>query len=692
MTQWKLKSDWLSRCRVFKSPALCASFRSAVRMEGRDIALRCPGVRTARRPVPTKTWRSFWSAVGSAAKCRFWNPWERPEGVGGKAAPGGSRTLGQGCAVGMEGRDIARRCPWVRTARRSVPTKTWRSFWCAVGSAAKCRFWHPWEGTEGVEGKAAPEGAAVQDLAVCHRSSPNKAIANARLNGWVDLALLWGILAIATAIFPTQAQVDPKTTPEYQRGQEQSHVLCISCHVYPEPDLHDVVTWRKQVYPLMYKNARIAGIDVNGSSADKAALEQWRLIWDYYYLAAPTNALPQGPRARIQRELKGFTVEDPKYRRGLGYATMLRIDPATRQIYVGNALTRSLDVLDQNGKGLASLKLDSTLTHLLREPNGDWLGTQIGMVVPDDRPLGRLTRLTRTGLPFQVGTDVLTNLVRPIESAVGDLTGDGRPDLVVCSYGNLTGVSGKLAWYKNHGDGHYEEHILLDRPGATRCQLFDYNHDGRLDIIALMAQAREGVSLFRNDGGGEFTEIHLLTQPPAWGFVSLQVTDFNGDGHPDLLLGNGDLGDFECPPKRYHGIRIYLNDGHWKFREAFFYPQNGTYQAIAADFDNDSDLDIAAISFFPDYARSPEESFVYLANQGNLEFSAWTFPECERGRWITMDVGDLDGDQDPDIVLGAAYKVPFRTTDELQERWKREGPSLLILRNQHRSPAAAPAK
>jgi hypothetical protein len=32
--------------------------------------------------------------------------------------------------------------------------------------------------------------------------------------------------------------------------------------------------------------------------------------------------------------------------------------------------------------------------------------------------------------------------------------------------------------------------------------------------------------------------------------------------------------------------------------------------------------------------------------------------------------------------LGAAYKTPFRTTGEIQARWDKEGPSLLILRNQ----------
>jgi hypothetical protein len=418
----------------------------------------------------------------------------------------------------------------------------------------------------------------------------------------------------------------------------------------------------------------------NSPSPDaRLLMEQWNAIWkDYYLVAAPETAPPQDPHPPIVPDLDLFKVEDPHCAPTNGYATMIQIDKQTRQIYVGNALTKSLDVLDSNGHLLTSSAVDSTLTHLLKVSDG-WLGTQIGIVPPNDLPLGLVTLYDRKENRFEKKCDLITGLLRPVHSAIADLLGDGRQELVVCSFGN---TGGRLAWYSSNAPCSFNEHGIMDRPGALVSRILDVDHDGKPDLVVLTAQGKEGVFLYHNEGRGEFSERPLIEQPPVWGYTYFELADFNGDGHLDVLTANGDRGDFECPPKMYHGIRIYLNDGHWNFSEAFFFPLNGAYKAIAADFDGDGDLDIAAISFFPDYEKSPEESFVYLENAGGMKFTPHTFPHPDRGRWLTMDAGDLDGDGDVDLVLGGVYKTPFRAPQGLMERWQKEGPSILILRNQ----------
>ena len=105
---------------------------------------------------------------------------------------------------------------------------------------------------------------------------------------------------------------------------------------------------------------------------------------------------------------------------------------------------------------------------------------------------------------------------------------------------------------------------------------------------------------------------------------------------------------------------------------------NGCYKAVARDFDGDGDLDIAAISFFPDLGHQPEEGWVYLENEGGYDFQPYSLPETEKGKWLTMDVADLDGDGKPDIVLGNFSLHAPVTKAGIDVK---KGPPFLVLKN-----------
>ena len=121
----------------------------------------------------------------------------------------------------------------------------------------------------------------------------------------------------------------------------------------------------------------------------------------------------------------------------------------------------------------------------------------------------------------------------------------------------------------------------------------------------------------------------------------LSLVDFDGDGISIYSQPTATNADYALLLKPYHGVRLYLNDGRNRFAEAYFLPLNGAYKAQAADFDGDGDFDIAAIGFFADYAGAPAEAFVYLRNEGGMQFAPSTFDEVLAGRWLTMDVATL---------------------------------------------------
>ena len=138
----------------------------------------------------------------------------------------------------------------------------------------------------------------------------------------------------------------------------------------------------------------------------------------------------------------------------------------------------------------------------------------------------------------------------------------------------------------------------------------------------------------------------------------MQLIDFNKDGAVDIVYTNGDNADYSPILKPYHGVHVFLNDGKDNFTEGAFYPMYGAFQARAADFDLDGDMDIAVISFFPSDPTKSQANFLYLEQTQPFKFKPYTFKEANQGKWMTLDVGDADGDGDADILLGSfAMKI-----------------------------------
>jgi hypothetical protein len=471
-----------------------------------------------------------------------------------------------------------------------------------------------------------------------------------------------------------------------EEGRKLAQQVCAACHMFPEPELADRFTWANGILPRMSywlgydtvswtnepggEQVLAFGKVPSSPLVDLAGL---KLIHNYYLSSAPLKPLPQESKPELKTELRHFRVRKSSYGKGQAMATMVKIDERSKLLHVADAGAKKLVRLKADGTLAGSLEMANPIVHLLERADG-FYATQIGSVLPSDLAEGAVVKIGSQGRS-------LTGLRRPVECAAADLNGDGREDLVVANFGNILG---RFSWYEAKGDGSREEHVLLERPGAVGVKVHDFDKDGRPDIVVAMAQAQEGVSVFFNRGEERFEERIVAQKHPAWGFSHMELVDFNKDGEMDLLVTNGDNGDNVLFPncvKPYHGVRLYLNQGKGQFAEAWFYPLYGAYRAVARDFDLDGDMDIAAISFFPDYWEGSKESFVYLECLGAMKFAASTFVQSISGRWVTMDAGDLDGDGDADIVLGASNRSFGDVPKGLNASWQESGPSVLLLEN-----------
>jgi hypothetical protein len=402
-------------------------------------------------------------------------------------------------------------------------------------------------------------------------------------------------------------------------------------------------------------------------------LRDWEKIEAYYLQEAPIEPLPQDTKTPPISGLPGFSPWIPALSMNITpLLTLVQYDKAGKSLYVGDR-RKKLYTYNHHLQLTDSLQLPSAPSHLLTEKGNTWLLT-MGFMDPSDNYAGQLLIKEQHASELKA---VFSQLPRPVHLSMADINSDGKQDWIVSGFGNQTG---RLSWFEKGDKGQMNEHIIHPVPGTLKTIVHDFNHDGLPDIMALMAQGDEQISIFYNKGKGNFEEKTILRFPPVHGSSYFELTDFNQDGAPDILYTNGDNADYSSILKNYHGVRIFMNDGKNNFDQQWFYPMYGSIKAIARDFDEDGDLDIAAIAFFPDYKLLPDESFIYFENTGNLNFQPYTTHISRLGRWLVMDAGDVDGDGSQDIILGSFALSPGTAPEHLVNAWA-QGPPFIVLRN-----------
>ena len=494
------------------------------------------------------------------------------------------------------------------------------------------------------------------------------------------------------------------------RGEELAGLYCGTCHLEPAPDILPKRSWEAALgymgYWLGMENldyladhpdfaqfnvaSRHEILERENALPSGAALNEsdWAALRHYYVESAPATPLPQADKPALNWQLPRFEIVQTDYPITVAVTTLIRVRETTSEIYIGDSVAQTLTILDGDGRlktgpvraprAISPVDIEFVGDTAYLGSIGDLAATMPSLARPAHIAAIELRGQSIANAEFAVAVD---NLFRMADMNVLDLNGDGQLDFIVSGFGV---VVGNVSWYESQADGSYQEHVLLALPGAVKTEPYDFNGDGLLDIMVLLSDAREGLHILENQGGNEF-ELHtIFSAHPAYGHTYFELQDFNADGAMDVLVVNGDNVDSDPynTNKNYHGLRIYLNRGDYRFEEAFFYPLYGAFMAKSADFDDDGDLDIVANSFYPDFSSETRESFTYLENQGELHFAAFTNGQVMRGRWMTMDIGDVDGDDDVDVVLGGGY-IPtgmFAHMDLFSE-FTETGQPILILKN-----------
>ncbi len=286
--------------------------------------------------------------------------------------------------------------------------------------------------------------------------------------------------------------------------------------------------------------------------------------------------------------------------------------------------------------------------------NGDGNPDLVVAVKPFEPPGGKFNFYVllgdgHGGFAQPVGYLGANLLSSPIKLA--DVDGDGHLDLVAAVAG-----SDLLTVRLGHGDGTFSTNSV-NQPGVSYLlAVADLNRDGRMDVVASSSRDSKLLVFLGSTNG-------TLNAVPHTGVAvgvgrPVAIGDMNGDGTPDLVAL--DDSSFTGPQ-----LTIILGTGDGHFGVKMNFPLRFEPSSIKlGDINGDGNLDIVL-------ANPLIGSVTVLLGDGRGGFVAQGRTDYAVGSGaLSLDLGDLDGDEDLDIVTVAPGDGSLNSISVLLNRSK----------------------
>lgn len=283
-------------------------------------------------------------------------------------------------------------------------------------------------------------------------------------------------------------------------------------------------------------------------------------------------------------------------------------------------------IADVNGDGIPDLLVanedDATVSVLLGDGKRGFIAAQ--------------------GSPFRCNPN-------PNDIAVADMNGDGNPDLVIANtqtpYITILLGDGKGGFKA----APHSPFATTSDPHPHGVAVGDFMGDGKPAVV-IDSWGNRSILLIPSDGHANLISPGKFFPSGTHTDSGVRAADFDKDGHPDVLSAGG----------TGSGISLMLGDGQGGFRKAPGSPFSagaGTWQFTIDDINRDGNPDVLVIPYHRDLRDPKLLGLTVLLGDGKggfttLRGSPLSLVGCDGPSRIAA--GDLTGDGRRDIVVSCA--------------------------------------
>lgn len=219
--------------------------------------------------------------------------------------------------------------------------------------------------------------------------------------------------------------------------------------------------------------------------------------------------------------------------------------------------------------------------------------------------------------------------------AAADFNGDGVPDIALVDQRGSLSYSNSLFLLIGNGHGTFQtaQDTGVDPKGSMSLITADFNGDGIPDLaVGNILVAHRGVYILLGNGDGSFREP--ITADASLFAQHLVAADFNGDGIPDLAVATSSR------------LVILLGNGDGTFQPGIEASAGGfAGQLVAADFNQDGKADLAIVN--------STRSIAVLLGNGDGTFQPPLNIQVPEGPFA-LATGDFNEDGIPDLAVAGS--------------------------------------